>query len=115
MRRSLTRRAEPRSSLRIRGLPYLSSLAFKELLHVRAELLVGDRPGTRRSGGVRVVALSRDAQEPTEGRDREVGLLRVNEGEFHSLSFADGYAWVCSRVRVNGSEGALNPRPSSSP
>jgi hypothetical protein len=31
--------------------------AFKELLHPRTELLVGDRPRTRRSGSVRVIAL----------------------------------------------------------
>src|SRR5690349_9028733 len=49
-------------------------------------LLAGTRTG--RALGEGVVALPRDTQQPAQRCDREAGLLRVDERELHSLSFA---------------------------
>src|SRR4051812_44466738 len=60
----------------------------KDLTDDLAEFRVGLDASTRRTLRVRVVALPSDVEEAAHRRERERRLLRVDESEPHSLSFA---------------------------
>src|SRR4051794_8254407 len=53
-----------------------------------AECLITVGTSTRRASGEGVIALPCHSEQPAEGRDGERSLLRVDECELHSLSFA---------------------------
>src|SRR4029079_9798684 len=60
----------------------------EDFIDALAQRLIGAHASTRCSSHERVVALPRNPEHTAEHRDRELRLLRVDERELHSLSFA---------------------------
>ena len=90
-----TRMSRPLSSRRVGHLRLYTSSPFRvakklsaTALHALSKVLLTLSPGTSGPLGEGIVPLPSDSEESTERRDWEGRLLRVDERELHSLSFA---------------------------
>ena len=78
----------------------------EELADDRAELGIGADASAWWPVRMRVVALPGDAEEPAHRSDREGGLLRTDECESHSLSFAKKAAALRDPLELLTSDGS---------